>query len=182
MDTMLSSELRRSWWVLVVWGLVAILFGLAMLLWPGITGIGLVLAFGVMSLAEGLIAVLAMFREETLAPKPWILAYAIASILFALCALFQPLIAAQILLFLLAAWLIIAGVLRVVFAVMARRVIVGEWFIAISGLLAIILGVLFVVFPMTGLITVALWIAAAAIAYGILQIIAGVRLRRLPDW
>jgi uncharacterized membrane protein HdeD (DUF308 family) len=60
-----------------------------------------------------------------------------------------------------------------------RKEIEGEWLIALSGVLAIALGVMFFVHPAAGLVTVALWIGVVALVYGVLQIIAGFRLRKL---
>jgi len=48
----------------------------------------------------------------------------------------------------------------------------------LSGVLAVVLGVLFAAYPVAGLLTVAIWIGAAALVYGVLQVIAGVRMHR----
>ena len=75
-------------------------------------------------------------------------------------------------------WLIVAGVFRIVFAIRVRKEIVGEWLIALSGVLAIVLGVVFLRNPAIGLFTTAIWIGAGALAYGVLQVFAGFRFRK----
>ena len=79
----------------------------------------------------------------------------------------------------LAAWLIVAGVYRIIFAIRVRKEIEGEWLIALSGVLAIVLGGLYVINPVGGLAVTTIWIGAAAIVYGVLQIIAAFKVRRL---
>ncbi len=65
------------------------------------------------------------------------------------------------------------------FALRVRRAIEGEWLVALSGALAIVLGLLFVLSPLAGLAITALWIGVTAVFYGVLQIAAGLRLRKL---
>jgi len=49
----------------------------------------------------------------------------------------------------------------------------------LSGLLAVVLGVLFALNPLSGLMVTSLWIGAMALVYGVLQVVAAFRLRRL---
>ena len=49
---------------------------------------------------------------------------------------------------------------------------------ALSGVLAIVLGGLLLAYPVAGVLTLAIWIGAAALVYGILQVAAGVRMHR----
>ena len=98
--------------------------------------------------------------------------------MFGLLAIWHPLAVVNVLLIFLAAWLIVAGVYRIMFAIRVRKEITGEWMIALSGVLAILLGVLLAAYPVAGLLTVTIWIGAAALVYGVLQVIAGVRVHK----
>ena len=64
----------------------------------------------------------------------------------------------------------IADIIRV------RKHVSNEWMIALSGVLAIVLGVLLAAFPLAGLIAAMVWIGIGALVYGVLQIAAGLRL------
>lgn len=178
MSSILSQGVGRTGWLLVIYGVISILFGLSALLWPGSTVIALAWAFGIMALAEGIASVFALFHRQVAVSRGWLVLYAVVSIVFGLLAIWHPLAMANVLLIFLAAWLIVAGVYRVVFAIRVRKEIQGEWMIALSGLLAILLGLLFVAYPVAGLLTVAIWIGAAALIYGVLQLVAGIRLHR----
>lgn len=173
-----AEEVRRSWWVSVVFGLIGIAFGLLTLAKPFQALVAMAWAFGILALADGIASVLALFDKRVAIPKLWLLFYAIASIAFGLIAVSNPKATAGILFLMLAIWLIIAGVFRIIFAIRVRKEIVGEWLIALSGVLAIVLGVLFLRNPAIGLFTTAIWIGAGALAYGVLQVFAGFRFRK----
>lgn len=169
----------RSWWVLLVYGLLGVIFGLFALARPLAAATAMVWAIGVLALAEGVVSLFAAFSGKIAVSKGWMLVYAVLSILFGIVAVVNPVAAAGALLLYLAAWLIVAGIYRIIFAIRVREEIKGEWLIALSGLLSIALGVLFVISPLTGLIVTAWWIGAGALIYGVLQIIAAFKLRAL---
>ena len=172
-------DVTRSWWVFLLFGLVAIAFGVASLAWPGPSILALVLAFGILALADGLVSLLSVFRKDIALPNWLLLLYAAVSIAFGVLAILRPVEMGEALLWLMALWLIVAGFARVVFAILVRKVVNGEWLLALSGLLAIVLGVLFLVRPGVGMLTIAIWIAVGAILYGVLQIAVALRLRKL---
>ena len=174
-----GSSVTRSWWVFLLYGIVAIAFGLAALIWQSQTLLALIMGFGLLSLADGVVSLLSIFRKDVALPN-WILAlYGLISIGFGVWAVMRPEQFGTALLWVLALWLVLAGFARVIFAVLIRKVVEGEWLLALSGLLAIALGVLFFVNPNVGVITIALWVGVGALLYGALQIFVALRLRKL---
>lgn len=176
---MLLQTIQRSWWVLALYGVISILFGIGALMWPLTTALALAWAFGIMALAEGVTSLVALFDKNTPIPKGWLAVYALASIAFGLAAVMFPGAVAGVLLLFLAAWLVVGGIYRIVFAVRVRKQIEGEWWIGLSGLLSIALGVLFFAYPAAGLVSVTVWIGAFVLLYGIFQVMAALRLRKL---
>lgn len=173
-----SPQVKRGGWTLVVYGVLALLFGIGTLFWPSVSVLALVLAFGVLSLADGVVSLLSIFRKHVALPNWVLFLYALVSIGFGALAISQPAQMAEALLWLLALWLVIAGIARIVFAVQVRKLVNGEWMLALSGLLAVALGVLFFARPGIGLVTIAVWVAFGALLYGVLQIWVGSRLLR----
>ena len=174
-----GSSVTRSWWVFLLYGIAAIGFGLAALFLPNQTLRILLMGFGLLSLVDGVVSLLSMFRKDVALPN-WILAlYGLISIGFGVWAVMRPEQFGTALLWVLALWLVLAGFARVIFAVLIRKVVEGEWLLALSGLLAIALGVLFFVNPNVGVITIALWVGVGALLYGALQIFVALRLRKL---
>src|SRR5918995_3810221 len=86
-----SPELAKSWWALALRGLVAILFGLAALFWPGLVLAVLIVLFGAYALVDGVLALIAAFRSSARgARRGLLLIEGVVGILFGLVALFWP--------------------------------------------------------------------------------------------
>ena len=173
-----TEEVRRSWWVSLLFGLIAIAFGLYTMAQPFQALVAMAWAFGILALADGIASLLALFDKRVAIPKIWLLFYAVASIAFGLVAVANPKATAGILFLMLSFWLIVAGVFRIVFAIRVRKEIVGEWLIALSGVLAIVLGVVFLRNPAIGLFATAIWIGAGAVVYGLFHVFAAFRFRK----
>lgn len=175
----LLPVIGRSWWVLLLYGILGVIFGLFALARPLAAATAMVWAIGVLALADGVVSLFAAFSNKVAVSKGWVLLYAVLSILFGIMAVANPISMAGTLLLFLAAWLVIAGIYRIVFAIRVRKEIKGEWLIALSGVLSIVLGIMFVASPLTGLFVTTLWIGAGALIYGVLQIVASFKLRAL---
>lgn len=173
------SLVARSWWVLLLYGLVALVFGAVAILQPLAAATALAWAIGVMAVVEGVISLVALFGGNSGVSRGWLAVYALASLVFGVLAVINPLATASVLVLLLAVWLIVAGIHRIVFAVRVRRHIQGEWLLILSGVLAIVLGALLVANPLTGVAVTTLWIGIGSLIYGVLQVVVAFRLRRL---
>ncbi|MEG0182235.1 HdeD family acid-resistance protein [Stenotrophomonas rhizophila] len=173
------SLLARSWWVLLLYGLVALVFGAVAILQPLAAATALAWAIGVMAVVEGVISLVALFGGNSGVSRGWLAVYALASLVFGVLAVINPLATASVLVLLLAVWLIVAGIHRIVFAVRVRRHIQGEWLLILSGVLAIVLGALLVANPLAGVAVTTLWIGIGSLIYGVLQVVVAFRLRRL---
>ncbi|MHB8355980.1 MAG: HdeD family acid-resistance protein, partial [Vulcanimicrobiaceae bacterium] len=94
-----------------------------------------------------------------------------------LATFFYPGITAMALLFLIAAWAVLTGILEIAAALQLRRELAGEIWLVVSGVLSIAFGILIVAFPGGGVLAV-LWILAVyAILFGAALVALGLRLR-----
>jgi uncharacterized membrane protein HdeD (DUF308 family) len=170
--------IARNWWSLVIRGLVAIIFGLITFAFPGITLGALVLLFGAYALIDGIVSMVGIFRSSRTGERWWaLLIEGVAGILAGLVTFFWPAITALALIYVIAAWAIVTGVFEIISAIELRKVISGEWLLVLGGIASIIVGVLFLVAPIAGAITIALWIGIYAIIFGALLTVLGLRLR-----
>src|SRR5215210_5400616 len=109
-------------------GLVAILFGLAALFWPGLILTVLILLFGAYALVDGILAIIAAFRSsERGVRRRLLLMEGVLGILFGIVALLWPGLTALALLYIVAFWAILTGIARIALAIMLRREIANEW-------------------------------------------------------
>jgi uncharacterized membrane protein HdeD (DUF308 family) len=167
-----------SWWSLALRGLVAVLFGLAALFWPGLVLEVLILFFGAYALVDGIFALVAAFRSSGRGMRrPLLLIEGVIGILFGILALFWPGLTALALLYIIAFWAILSGIARIIMAIMLRREIENEWSIALSGVLSVILGVVLILLPGAGLLAYTWLIGILALAIGIVLIYYAFRVR-----
>lgn len=181
MTTLFMDGFGRHWWLLVLYGVLGVLVGLYAMVSPLEAAVALAWAIGVMALAEGVVGLAALFANGAVAGRGWMLFYALISLLFGLLAVTNPAATAGALLLVLACWFVVAGVFRVLFAFQIRRHVRGEWVIAVTGLLGIVLGGLFLAKPLAGLVVATIWFGVGMLIYGVLQIVAGLRLRSLHN-
>ena len=178
--TPLLSALGRSWWVLMLYGIAAIVFGAIALMRPVSAAAALAWTAGVMALFEAGISLAAVFGKEPPGiSKGWLLLYTVVSALFGWLAITRPLAVAGSMALLVAVWLVVAGIYRIVFAIRVRKAIRGEWWLILSGALAIVLGLLFAADPLAGMLVTTLWIGAGALVYGVFQVFAAFQVRKL---
>jgi uncharacterized membrane protein HdeD (DUF308 family) len=172
-----------NWWLVLLRGIVAILFGVLTFIWPGITVLSLTLLWGAYALVDGVVAIwTAISSKATESSKRWWLALAgVVGVLAGILTMVVPLATALGLLLFLATWLIIAGVLQIVGAIQLRAEIDNEWLLGLTGLLSILLGISLVLFPGSGLLSVSWLIGAFAIAMGVSYIGLAMRLRKVAS-
>jgi uncharacterized membrane protein HdeD (DUF308 family) len=94
-----------------------------------------------------------------------------------LVSLFLPGVTALGLLIITASWAIVTGIFEVVAAIRLRRLIRGEWLLALGGVMSVALGVLLFMYPAAGLLTIVLWTGAYAMVFGALLFALAIRLR-----
>src|SRR5215212_891631 len=87
-----------------------------------------------------------------------------------LLALFWPDLTALTLLYIIAFWVILSGIARIVMAIMLRQEIENEWSMALSGVLSVILGIVLILLPGAGLLAYTWLIGLLALALGIVLI------------
>jgi uncharacterized membrane protein HdeD (DUF308 family) len=179
MEDQMITNLFRNWWLYTLRGALAVLFGVLALLWPGQALTVLVTLFGAFVLADGLFTTLIGFSSSAFNDRWWaLLLEGVAGIAVGLLTLFWPGITAQVLVYFIAAWAIIIGILEIVAAIHFRRV-VREWMLLLSGLLSMIFGVLLFVFPSSGEVALVWTLALFAIVHGVFLIVDSLRFRDL---
>ena len=170
--------LARNWWSLVIRGVIAIVVGVVTFVWPAITFGALVLLFGAYALLDGIFSLIGAWRASRTHERWGALVFeGVAGIGAAAVTVLWPAITALALVFVIAAWALVTGVLEIAAAVRLRRHITGEWLLILGGIASILFGLLAAVLPLAGALAIALWVGVYAFIFGIVLISLGVKLR-----
>jgi uncharacterized membrane protein HdeD (DUF308 family) len=172
------EQARRNWWLFLVRGIVALIFGVAAIMYPGAIVRAFVLVFGIYAFVDGVIALAYAFTPATM--NRWALVLAgLAGIGIGYVTLRSPQITAVALYAYIAFWAIFEGVALVAYAIQLRKVIAHEGMLIAAGIAQLALGVLLLVLPRAGVLTLVWLIALFAFVVGILSIGLALRLHRL---
>ncbi|PYJ06236.1 MAG: hypothetical protein DME39_03855 [Verrucomicrobia bacterium] len=180
---MLIETLKRHWWVPVIRGIAAIVFGVIAFVYPGLTVAVLVLLFGAWVLVDGIFRVIGAIGHRA-SDKEWgfDLIIGIVGIIIGFLTFHAPQITALALIIYIAAWALMIGATEIALAIKLRREIKGEWFLILMGLVSIVFAVMLLWNPAVGAAAL-IWIMAwYAVILGVLGIIFGFRLRSLPTF
>lgn len=177
---MLGKLLSQYWWVLLVRGVVAVLFGITASAWPGLTLATLVLFFAAYAFVDGVFDVVnAVGGRNEHEHWWWLLVEGVVGILFGVLTFQNPAVTAVVLLLYIAAWAIVTGAMRIVLAVRLRKEIEGEFWLGLSGLFSMLFGFLMMARPDAGALAVLWLIATWSIVIGLSLILVAFRVRGL---
>ena len=162
-------------------GIAAIIFGVLAFLMPGITLAVLVLLFGAYAIVDGISVLIGVAGNGMAYMRHrWaLLVVGVLGVIAGVIAFILPGLTALSLLYVVAAWSIIMGIVQIAAAINLRREIEGELWLGLGGVLAIVFGLYLVVLPGDGLLTLVWLVGTFAIIFGISSLMLGWRLRGL---
>jgi uncharacterized membrane protein HdeD (DUF308 family) len=177
----LLEGLAENWWLLLLRGTAAIVFGVLAFAWPGPTLLTLALFWGAFALTDGVLAIWAAIAGKAAGPGPrwWLAGVGMIGILAGLVALFSPAVAAAALLIVIAAWAITAGLLQIWGALKLRKEIPNEWLLIASGVLSVAFGIFVALRPESGAVAISWLVGAFALLYGLCNIALALGIRDL---
>ena len=176
---MLLHVLAKNWWMLLIRGVFAILFGLLAYAWPGLTLIVLIVLYGIHALIDGVIALSAATTNRGVSGRTGFLIFAgLLDIAFGLIAFFWPGETAIILIVIIGTWAIVRGIFEIIAAIQLRKQVANEWLWIVGGVLSVIFGLFVIAAPGTGALALVWVIATYAILFGFLMIGLSLRLKR----
>ena len=166
----------QPWWVLAVNGIAAILFGLAALLWPGLTLLILIVLFGAYAIVTGIVQLVAMFRAIGAGTTWWThLVLGLLGIAAGLVVFAYPGVTTLLLLYVIAFWAITIGLVEIVAAFSS-----GEFLVLVAGVISIVFGFVLLSSPFQGALAFVMVIGIFAIVRGILLLVQAVRAPAQP--
>ena len=169
---------KTGWWLLVLRGIAALLFGVLAFVYPGMTAQVLVILFGAYSLVNGIFTLTLAIRAPKGTPGIGTLVLlGLLGIAAGLVTFFYPGITAISLLAVIAAWAVLTGIFEIVVAIKLRQQLSNEWMLILSGVLSVVFGVLVVLMPNAGALSIIWLIGAYAILFGIMMLAVAFKLK-----
>ncbi len=163
--------------MLAVRGVLAVLFGIVALAWPGITLAALVALFGAFALIDG-IGALASAITDAASPLPrGVLALdGVAGIAAGVVTFFFPAITSLALLYIIAAWALISGSLLIGAAATGPR-IAPAWLMLLDGAVSVLFGIALIASPGSGILAIVWTLGLFGIVSGVGMVAGAIRLR-----
>ena len=175
---MVNSTIRDSWWILLLQGLAAAIFGLTALIWTAITLFSLIMLFASFALIVGVFRVIGSLKDRQESGWWLVLIAGIASIVAGIIAFAWPGLTALALLFVVGVQALIVGVSELWRIARNWHAAEGRWLGLLSGASSSVFGVLAFVWPGATALTLVWLIGIYALVFGISAIVSSFLIRR----
>lgn len=183
LDRPVLIGLSRWWWTFILRGVAAILFAILVFLSPGWGIAVLVALFAAWAIIDGAGSLVTGIRTRGEDHSWWLeILEGLVGVAAGVIAILLPFdVVTTALVLVIAVWAVMTGIIEIVLAIRLRRVIRGELWMVLAGVASILFGLILVVFPATGALSLVWLIGAFAIGFGVFEIGLGWRLRGLSQ-
>ena len=176
----MHPEIARAWSVLLIRGICNVLFALFAFIQPGLTLVTLVLLWGIYAVVDGAMSLTTGIAARRGGGHSWsLVASGACGLIAGVLAAIWPGVTLFVLLAIMAVWAIVRGALEIAAAIKLRHILPRAWLLAVSGAASVLFGVLLLLRPVAGLVTLVYLVGAAALVFGIMAIALALHLRRL---
>jgi uncharacterized membrane protein HdeD (DUF308 family) len=176
----LKALVKSVWWMFLLKGVVAIVFGLVALFMPGTAAMSLLMALGFYALFDGASTVWGAVKVRKLDGSWWLLALeGLLGVFIGWLALSRPGEVTLMFIFIFAFWAVFGGLLRIVLAIRLRKEIQGEFTLIAGGAMSVLFGVFLISRPVAGLLGVMWMIGGIALLIGIVMVMLAMKARGL---
>jgi uncharacterized membrane protein HdeD (DUF308 family) len=172
---------KRTWWVFLIGGIAAVVFGVLAFIQPLAGWVVLSIFFAASVLVDG--AFNAWGAISNREKDGWWLMLLIGGlgIGVGLYALLNPPVAMMAFVLIVAFQAVLLGVLLVMLGIKVRKTTDKEWLLYLTGGLSVLFGVLIVLNPGAGAVSIVYIVAAWAIIIGLLKVFFSFKIKNLPD-
>lgn len=182
-DDLAQQFFKGSGTALIVRGIAAVLFGILVVVWPGVSVLALVILFGIYAILDGVTSI-AHYLSPRRRRSVWQLIGGIISVLAGVVAFVWPDITALSLALVIGVWAVILGISQIALSFEVKKMLRLWWLWLLTGIITTLFGLFVVILPGPGILSLLGLLSSFAILTGILLIASGIGLRRLagsPD-
>lgn len=176
----MESIFLRSWWVPALRGVLGIAFAVLAIAWPALTLLALTALFAAYAILAGAASLAGAARHRAEGEIRWdAVILGLVGIGAGAVAVWRPAATALLLVLIMGANALVAGVLDILAAIRLRRAIDGEWMLGLAGLASIAFGALVFARPGAGALALVWLVSLYAFVSGALLLALGLRMRAL---
>ena len=180
--TDLFSELGRHWGWVLAYGILTLLAGIAVLAWPSETLLVIAVLFGIQLIISGIFRFVGALASDDLTggTRVMLALLGVLSIIIGLWAVRHAVLTLVALIVFLGIFWVVNGLIEI-FAALSHRDMPDRGWSVLMGVLSAIAGIIVLAYPGLTLVGLAVILGIWLLVFGILEIIAAFRLRRLAD-
>ena len=161
--------LAQDSWIIALEGIVALIFGFFVLIWPEMTLEFLIILFGVFAVVGGILAFVAAAKAEK-GQRGIRIFGGMVCIAVGLAVLLVPRLTLAMLLIFIVLWILVMGIFKLIAAFKIPKEMGSKWVFGLEGIFYIVFAVLLVSLGIEGLELLCLLIGFFAIFAGIILI------------
>lgn len=170
------EQIKKSWWLVAIRGVLAILFGVLALASPYLVMFSLITFFAFFAVLSGFFIVTLAFIGE---PENKFLRV-IEGLLFIAAGIIvylNPVFAVGGIMIFIAAWAILTGVTQVFMAIKLRKIINNEFLLILNGIISVLFGIILAGNLISGAGVILMVIGIFSVISGIISVMLAFRLR-----
>jgi uncharacterized membrane protein HdeD (DUF308 family) len=172
---------RRTWWVFLVGGLASVIFGILAFMQPGIALLVLSIFFAAAVLVDGASNIVGAVQHREKDGWWIMLLIGILGVVAGGYALLNPPVSMMAFIFLVAFEAILLGVFLLMLGYKVRKATSREWILYVTGVLSVLFGILVIMNPTAGGLSVVYLIAGWALVIGALKVLFAFKVKNLPE-
>jgi uncharacterized membrane protein HdeD (DUF308 family) len=174
------AQLGRHWGWALSFGVITLLAAIVVLAWPAATLLVIAVLFGVQLIVAGIFRFVAAFASDDASGGTRVLLalLGVLSIIIGLWAVRHVLLTLLALIVLLGIFWVVNGTIEL-FTALSHRGMPQRGWSAAMGVLSILAGIVVLIYPGESLLTLSIVLGIFLLVYGLMEIAAAFRLRRL---
>lgn len=176
-----GALVRRTWWVFLLGGIASVIFGVLAFVNPGIALLVLAMFFAASIMVDGAFNIVGSLQHREKDGWWLMLLIGILGLVVGGYALLNPPVSMMAFIYLVAFQAILLGVFLAMLGYKVRAATSREWILYLMGALSILFGILVVVNPLAGSLSIVYMIASWALVIGVLKVIFAFKVKKLPE-
>jgi uncharacterized membrane protein HdeD (DUF308 family) len=178
MPGILASLYQRTWWSLLIRGLIAVLFGILAISWPDRILEFIVTLLGIFVLVVGILATIGALMHRKGSRWLLVLIPGLIGIIIGIITIAWPEVFTVVIFYLIAVWALFYGFTEIHNALKLRKAVEGEVLPILVGIASVAFGIVLLVKPLTAGAVVTWVVGFFVLILGVLWLILAFRARK----